>query len=43
VPDATLTVLRGIGHAMNMERADEFNRAVLSWLTERVFETPAGG
>jgi pimeloyl-ACP methyl ester carboxylesterase len=35
VPDATLTVLRGIGHAMNMERAEEFNAAVLEWLRER--------
>jgi pimeloyl-ACP methyl ester carboxylesterase len=35
VHDATFTVLRGIGHAMNMERADEFNRAVLDWLAEQ--------
>lgn len=35
VEDATLTVLRGIGHAMNMERVEQFNDAVLGWLTER--------
>ena len=29
VDDATLTILKGIGHAMNLERADEFNAAVL--------------
>lgn len=34
VHDATLTILRGIGHAMNLERADEFNAAVLDWLAE---------
>ncbi len=34
VDDATLTLLRGIGHAMNLERVEEFNRAVLSWLAE---------
>jgi hypothetical protein len=27
-----MTVLRGIGHAMNMERVDQFNSAVLDWL-----------
>lgn len=36
VHDATLTMLRGIGHSMNLERADEFNAAVLDWLVERV-------
>lgn len=34
VPDSTLTVLRGVGHAMNMERADEFNAAVLGYLRD---------
>jgi pimeloyl-ACP methyl ester carboxylesterase len=43
VEDATLTVLRGIGHAMNMERVDEFNDAVISWLTERVFDGETAG
>ena len=43
VHDSTFTVLRGIGHAMNMERADEFNDAVLGWLTERVFAGRDGG
>jgi pimeloyl-ACP methyl ester carboxylesterase len=32
VNDATLTTLPGIGHSMNLERADEFNAAVLDWL-----------
>jgi pimeloyl-ACP methyl ester carboxylesterase len=32
VHDATYTVLKGIGHSMNLERADEFNAAVLDWL-----------
>jgi len=35
VEGATLTILKGIGHAMNLERADEFNRAVLGWLNGR--------
>ena len=34
VDGASLTMLRGIGHSMNLERADEFNRAVLGWLAE---------
>jgi pimeloyl-ACP methyl ester carboxylesterase len=32
VHDATFTLLRGIGHSMNLERADEFNATVLEWL-----------
>jgi pimeloyl-ACP methyl ester carboxylesterase len=32
VDGATLTILKGIGHSMNLERADEFNEAVLGWL-----------
>jgi pimeloyl-ACP methyl ester carboxylesterase len=32
VDGATLTILKGIGHSMNLERAEEFNEAVLSWL-----------
>jgi pimeloyl-ACP methyl ester carboxylesterase len=43
VVDATLTVLRGIGHAMNMERADEFNDAVIGWLTEQAFAGEEAG
>lgn len=35
IENATLTVLRGIGHAMNMERAEQFNAAVLDWLADR--------
>ncbi len=38
VADSTLTVLRGIGHSMNLERAEQFNEAVLGWLS-----THAGG
>jgi pimeloyl-ACP methyl ester carboxylesterase len=34
VDGATLTLLRGIGHAMNLERADEFSDTVLTWLRE---------
>ncbi|MEJ7892630.1 MAG: alpha/beta hydrolase [Solirubrobacteraceae bacterium] len=37
VADASLTVLRGIGHAMNLERVDQFNAAVLDWLDEHPF------
>lgn len=33
VEDATLTILRGIGHSMNLERAEQFNAAVLDWLS----------
>ncbi len=34
IPGSRLTVLRGVGHAMNLERADEFNAAVLGFLEE---------
>jgi pimeloyl-ACP methyl ester carboxylesterase len=37
IENATFTVLRGIGHAMNMERVEQFNDAVLSWLDEHTF------
>lgn len=37
IEGSTLTVLRGIGHSMNLERAEQFNEAVLSWLRERAF------
>ena len=43
IDDATVTVLRGIGHAMNMERVDEFNDAVIGWLTEQTFVTEEAG
>lgn len=33
VDGAKLTILKGVGHAMNLERADEFNRAVLGFLS----------
>ena len=36
VEDSTLTILRGIGHSMNLERAEQFNAAVLDWLSEQV-------
>ncbi len=32
IPGATFTLLRGAGHAMNAERAEEFNAAVLGFL-----------
>ena len=35
VEDSTLTILRGIGHSMNLERAEQFNTAVLDWLSRR--------
>ncbi len=37
VEDSTLTILRGIGHSMNLERADQFNAVVLTWLREHAF------
>lgn len=37
VPRATLTRLRNTGHALNAERAPEFNRAVLDFLGEHPF------
>ena len=37
VDGASLTILKGIGHGMNLERADEFNEAVLGWLRDRRF------
>jgi pimeloyl-ACP methyl ester carboxylesterase len=43
VTGSTFTVLRGIGHAMNLERVDQFNAAVLDWLTEQVFAGRGGG
>jgi pimeloyl-ACP methyl ester carboxylesterase len=43
IEGATLTVLRGIGHAMNMERVEQFNDAVLGWLTEHAFAPRDGG
>jgi pimeloyl-ACP methyl ester carboxylesterase len=32
IPGATLTRLRGTGHALNAERVEEFNRTVVDWL-----------
>lgn len=43
VPGATLTVLKGVGHALNLERADEFNAAILGWLTEQVLGSGRDG
>ena len=37
VTGSTLTILRGIGHSMNLERAEQFNDVVLSWLREQAF------
>lgn len=37
VTGSTLTVLKGIGHSMNLERAEQFNDAVLDWLREQAF------
>jgi pimeloyl-ACP methyl ester carboxylesterase len=34
IDGATLTVIRDVGHALNAERAQEFNRAVLGFLAE---------
>jgi 3-oxoadipate enol-lactonase len=35
IPDARLTVLEGSPHGANVERAEEFNRAVLDFIAER--------
>jgi 3-oxoadipate enol-lactonase len=35
IPDAKLTVLDACPHALNIERAEEFNRAVLDFIAER--------
>jgi 3-oxoadipate enol-lactonase len=35
IPDAQLTVLAGSPHGANVERAEEFNRAVLDFIAER--------
>ena len=35
IPDAKLTVFEGSAHGANLERADEFNRAVLDFIAER--------
>ena len=37
VERSTTTVLRGIGHAMNLERAEQFSDAVLDWLDDHPF------
>jgi len=38
IPDAHLLVMPGVGHLPHLERTDEFNRAVIDFLT-----TPGGG
>jgi 3-oxoadipate enol-lactonase len=35
IPDAKLTVFEGAPHGANLERAEEFNRAVLDFIAER--------
>ena len=40
IPDAQLTVIAGSPHGANVERAEEFNRAVLDFIAERA-PTPA--
>jgi len=40
VPHARLTVLAGGSHAANLEKADEFNRAVLAFLGEHARDAP---
>lgn len=35
IPDAKLTVFDGSPHGLNLERAEEFNRAVLDFIAER--------
>jgi 3-oxoadipate enol-lactonase len=35
IPDAKLTVLEACPHGLNVERAEEFNRAVLDFIAER--------
>jgi 3-oxoadipate enol-lactonase len=41
IPGAELTVIEGSPHGANLERADEFNRAVLEFIEERA-AAPAG-
>jgi 3-oxoadipate enol-lactonase len=35
IPDATLTVIERVAHSAQIERAEEFNRAVLDFIAER--------
>jgi 3-oxoadipate enol-lactonase len=41
IPGAALTVLDACPHGLNVERAEEFNRAVLDFIAERAAATPA--
>jgi 3-oxoadipate enol-lactonase len=41
IPGATLTVLEACPHGLNIERAEEFNRAVLDFIAERAAAAPA--
>jgi 3-oxoadipate enol-lactonase len=36
IPGAKLTVIEGAAHGVNLERAEDFNRIVLEFLTEHV-------
>ena len=40
-PDARLTVLEGAAHGLNIERAEEFNAAVLDFLDSATVAEPA--
>ena len=41
IPGADLTIVEGSPHGINVERAEEFNRAVLEFLRERTATAPA--
>jgi pimeloyl-ACP methyl ester carboxylesterase len=41
IPGAKLTVLEACPHGLNLERAEEFNRAVLDFIAERAAAAPA--
>jgi pimeloyl-ACP methyl ester carboxylesterase len=41
IPGAELTVLERAPHLANVERADDFNRAVLTFIAERAASAPS--
>ena len=41
IPGSKLTVLEACPHGLNVERAEEFNRAVLDFIAERAAAAPA--
>jgi pimeloyl-ACP methyl ester carboxylesterase len=41
IPDAELTIVEASPHGINLERAEEFNRAVLEFLRQRTVAATA--